>query len=223
MSSIITHKTDAMRKLQLLVARGHSRWTAGQVEPRKLQALTLKFSDRYGTEKTAQQRWRSKAKGEASSHLVLWQEQPSDLVAAPVHWWLVVTPGVGLVSDLEQLQDARRQRLSLTGYELAQMPRKGRLASWTWRMTAENYAVWEERLRTIIRHNDELGISQSLHSLRRTPPFAESRRQAFDLGRLAQAEWKRTKRGLCPYDGLYVGWFGRFQAAAKAPLKKPRC
>lgn len=215
MSSIITHKTDAMRKLQLLVSRGHIRWTGGQIEPRKLQALTLKFSDRYGTGKTAQQRWRAKAKGEASSHLVLWQPQSKEPKKSPpfsVHWWLVVTPGEGLVSDLEQLQDVQRQRIELTGYELAQMPRKGRPASWTWRMTSENYTAWEERLKTVIRHNDEVGIRQSLYSLRRTPPFAESRRQVFSLGKFATSEWRRRyqDRESCPYDELYVGWFGKF-------------
>ncbi|KKW01010.1 MAG: hypothetical protein UY35_C0036G0010, partial [Candidatus Saccharibacteria bacterium GW2011_GWC2_48_9] len=42
--------------------------------------------------------------------------------------------------------------------------------------------------------------------------------QAFELGRLAQAEWQRTQRGPCPYDGLFVGWFGRFQAAKTLPV-----
>ena len=201
------HKTDAMRKLQNLVSRGHARWTAGQIEPRKLPALCLKFADRYGIERSAQQRWRAKTQGEASAHLILWPVEPEQ-----VHWWLVVSPGGGLVVELEQLQDAGRQRIELTGYELVRMPRKGRAAAWTWRMTANNYATWQERLKTVIRHHDEPGIQQSLHSLCRTPPFAESRRQAFELGRLAQAEWRRSRRGPCPYDGLYVGWFGRFQA-----------
>jgi len=211
------HKTDAMRRLQNLVARGHARWTGGQIEPRKLPALCLKFADRYGIERTAQQRWRAKAQGEASAHLILW---PGELYQQQqrVHWWLVVSPGGGLVVELEQLQNVRRQRIEVTGYELVRMPRQSRAAAWTWRMTADNYAAWQERLKTVIRHHDEPGIQQSLHSLRRTPPFAESRRQAFDLGRLAQAEWQRSQRGPCPYDGLFVGWFGRFQAAKTLPV-----
>lgn len=217
------HKTDAMRKLQNLVSRGHARWTGGQIEPRKLPALCLKFADRYGVERTAQQRWRAKAQGEASAHLVLWPGEPYQSQRR-VHWWLVVSPGGGLVVELEQLQDAGRQRIELTGYELVQMPRQGRPAAWTWRMTAANYAAWQERLRTVIRHHDEPGIRQSLHSLRRTPPFAESRRQAFELGRLAQAEWQRRRRGPCPYDGLFVGWFGRFQVAKLLPISaKEKC
>lgn len=180
--SLYLHKTDALRKLQNLVARGHARWTAGQIEPRKLPALCLKFADRYGIERSAQQRWRAKAQGEASAHLVLWPGEPYSSQKR-VHWWLVVSPGGGLVVELEQLQDAGRQRIEVTGYELVRMPRQGRPAAWTWRMTAENYAAWQERLRTVIRHHDEPGIQQSLHSLRRTPPFAESRRQAFELGR----------------------------------------
>ncbi|TBW33672.1 hypothetical protein E0E54_16210 [Azotobacter chroococcum] len=55
-------------------------------------------------------------------------------------------------------------------------------------MTAANYAAWQERLKTVSRHHVGLSIHQSLHSLCRTPPFAESQRQAFELGRLVQAE-----------------------------------
>ncbi len=120
------HKTDAMRKLQNLVSRGHARWTAGQIEPRKLPALCLKFADRYGIERPAQQRWRAKAQVEASAHLVFWPGEPQR-----VHWWLVVSPGGGLVVELEQLQDAGRQRIEVTGYELVRMPRQGRAAAWT--------------------------------------------------------------------------------------------
>lgn len=48
-AQVFVHKTDAMRQLQLLVARGHTRWIGGQIQPRKLPALCLKFEDRYGT------------------------------------------------------------------------------------------------------------------------------------------------------------------------------
>lgn len=217
MAQVFVHKTDAMRQLQLLVARGHTRWTGGQIHPSKLMALCLKFEDRYGINRTSQQRWRAKAQGEASSHLVLWQAEPDQ-----INWWLLVTPGEGLVNDLEQLQEVRRTRIQLTGYELLQMPRTGRLAAWTWRMTPDTLKTWLGRLQAVIRHHDLLGLEQALYSLKRVPGFAQSRRQAFQLVQYAQNEWKRSQRTEWPYPGIFIGWVGRFKQARQIPVSAPK-
>lgn len=212
---VYIYKTDAMRRLVYLVSHGYTRHTSGMVSPAKAEGLALKFSDRYGIERTSQQRFRSKAKGQANAFLVLWAESKET-----VRWWLLATPGEGLVSQLEELKDVtdKRSRITLTGYELVQMPRKGRLADWTWRMTPDNREAWQERLKTAVRSgNDEL-MRQALHSLKRVPAFAESRREAFSLLRLAEAEWQRVQSGEWPYGKAYIGWFGRFQKGDTLPL-----
>ena len=206
---VFIYKTDAMRRILQLVSRGYTRYTNGVSEPRKLQSLIYKFEDRYGVNRTTQQRYRAKAKGEANAQLVLWL---SDNV---INWWLLVTAGEGAVKDLELLRDTeqRFERIELTGYSLSKIPKKKGSAAWTWRMTEDNYKTWQERLRTaVIAKNDEL-IRQAMFSLKRTPAFSGSRKQAFALFRQAKSHWKKINGSEWPYEDIYVGWFGKFQKA----------
>ena len=117
---VFIYKTDAMRRILQLVSRGYTRYKNGVSEPRKLQNLIYKFEDRYGVNRTTQQRYRAKAKGEANAQLVLWL---SDNV---INWWLLVTAGEGAVKDLELLRDTeqRFERIELTGYSLSKIPKK---------------------------------------------------------------------------------------------------
>lgn len=220
---IYKHKSDLMRELVRLVSHGYHHWTAGEVEPRKVEALRLKFADRYATEATAQQRYRRKLKGEANAHLVMWPDESGRL-----SWWLIATDGEGLAHQLEPLADCRekRSRIELTGYQLIKVPKKlskkerelekqgkpvKKSAHWTWRMSKENEDAWKERLRVAVRRGNDDLIRQALHSLKRVPGFSEARKQAFALETFAKAEWQRAQRKEWPYESIYVGWFGRYQ------------
>ena len=234
---IYKFKTDLMRELVRLVAHGYQHWTAGTVEAKKLEALQLKFADRYGVTATNQQRYRRKAKGEANSHLLMWPDE-----SGAVCWWLIATDGEGLVHQLEQLQDCRekRTRIEVTGYELLKVPKKltekeralekqgksiKKTAHWTWRMSRENEDAWKERLRSAVRRKNDDLVRQALFSLKRVPGFSESRKQAFALESFAKAEWKRFQRSDWPYEALYVGWLGQYQKPtllAPETLKKPK-
>ena len=210
---IFKHKTDYMREVVRLVAHGYHWYTSGTTDPKKLSGLMLKFDDRYSINSTPQQRYRRKAKGECNTHFLALPDE-----TGAVFWLLLVTEGEGVVRQLESLLDCREKktRIGLTGYELVKTPRKGEGASaqWTWRIDSENYAAWEERLKTAVRkwhpHNDDL-IKQALWSLRRVPGFSESRHQAFALEKFAQGQWKRTQRGDWPFEGVFIGWLGRYQ------------
>ena len=210
---IFKHKTDFMREVVRLVAHGYHYWTTGTTDPKKLSGLMLKFDDRYAINATPQQRYRRKSKGDNNSQLLVWQDETGAVI-----WLLLVTEGEGVVRQLEALKDCREKktRIGLTGYELVKTPRKGEgaTAQWTWRIDSENYAAWEERLKTAVRkwhpHNDDL-IKQALWSLRRVPGFSESRHQAFALEKFAQGQWKRAQRGEWPFDGIFIGWLGRYQ------------
>lgn len=208
---IFRFKTDLMRKLLQSVSHGYHYWTAGTVQPTKALALIHKFDDRYETQASAQQRYRNKRRGASNAELSMWPE-PDGLV----YWWLTVTEGDGLVHDLERLRDARnkRNRITLTGYELVKTPRKDRRPQWSWRITKKNYENWQYRLQTAIRRNSDSEIRQALHSLCRVPGFHESRRQAFRLASYARAEWNRAQRGPWPFGAVFIGWIG--------PFKRPR-
>ena len=202
------HKTDAMRKILLLVSQGHFRYVSGIVTAKKAKALHLKFSDRYRVDATTQQRYRAKKKGQANTHLILWSENKEIY-----RWWILVSAGEGLVCDLETLLDAtnRKTRIELTGYEVVKMPRKDNLAAWTWRMTQENFQAWQERLKASVRSKSSEAIRQAMFSLKATPGFAGSRRQAFLLLREAQGDWKRVQKGDFPHSDLFITWYGRFK------------
>lgn len=212
--AIIQHKTDAMRAILLRVSRAYTRYTTGTIHPKKAKALELKFTDRYEIDRSNQQRYRMKTKGIASSHLVMWQESETE-----IRWWLLVTAGNGdsLVEQLETLQDAtgKKTRIELTGYELVKTPRKGSQAQWSWRMTAENVASWEERIQTHVRHKSEDKLRQDLYSLSRVPGFSESRKQAYALIRLAEQDWQRTQKGDFPIEKKFIPFVGRYKKVAK--------
>ena len=95
--------------------------------------------DRYGILASAQQRYRNKLCGAANAHLAMWPHPDG-----AVRWWLTATAGDGPVRKCEQLRDAnrKRERITVTGYELVRTPckgkGKGRPLRWTWRMTPEN-------------------------------------------------------------------------------------
>jgi hypothetical protein len=205
---VFIYKTDAMRKILNLVSLGYVRYTYGEIQPKKLQGFIAKSEDRYDINRTTQQRYRAKAKGEANSQLVLWLSGENI-----VSWFLLVTPGEGVVEDVEDLRDTRQkhQRLEVTGYKVSQMSRKDRAPSWTWRMTVDNRKAWQERLRTaVIAKNSEL-VRQAMFSLRRTPAFAESRREAFKLFNDAKKHWKKIHGQEWPFEDIFIGWFGKFE------------
>lgn len=213
------NKTEAMRRLLHLISHGSTGWTGGEVPRTKAEALVLKFTDRYRIDATPDQRWRAKKRGEAAAALVMLEGAER---ADPLTWWLLVTPGAGLVRQLETLQDATRkgQRIEVTGYELVQTPRKGALAAWTWRMTAATVEAWEERIRVAVRHRSEDQIRQALWSLGHVPGFREIRSQAYRLHALMRGEWQRTQRGEWPYDKFFVGWVGRYKSPKGAPVRE---
>lgn len=203
---VFTYKTDAMKKLQQLAARGgYSRYKHGIIETKELEALLYKFEDRYRINATKQMRYRAKKRGEANTEIVLLQE------GYHVHFWLMVSPGFGAVVDLEKPREIthKRYRLEITGYELVRV-QKADAIRWTWRMTKENYADFEQRIKDACRHKNKDVIAQAVYSLERMPSFSEMRQQAFSLFKVLKAEYKRSHK--TEYSGdLIKNFYGRFK------------
>ena len=116
----------------------------------------------------------------------------------------------------------RDSRPTLTGYELVMTNRKRRdkdkpdrklKPGWTWRMTAETFEGWKERIKTAVRHNSDNQIRQALHSLGGVPGFRECRVQARLLVRMLKNDWKRTQKGEFPYPEPFITFCGRHQKA----------
>lgn len=211
---IYKHKTDAMQAIVKQVSRGYLFWTSGTVSVSKYETLRLKMSDRYGIERTAQQRWRGKQKGLANACLIAFPT-PSGL-----EWFLLASEGEGLVHDLETLKNAQKakERLSVTGYELVKKPNKNDKARWTYQMTKETLEFWRCRFRTAIQHRNDSDLRQAMYSLRRVPVFRGVRLEAFGIEKAAIGDWQRFRSGEWPFPAIALGFKGKFRQAEKMEL-----
>jgi hypothetical protein len=205
-----------MKRILHLVSHGYQYFTAGEVPTKKIESVFYKFQDRYQTDRSSQQRWRSKQKNISNCELVL-------LAGDPCQFWLLATKGEGLVFDLEQMKDttSKRSRIEISGYELVKTPRANRPAAWTWRMTEDTFQGWRERIKTAVRHKNTDLMAQSVYSLKRVPGFNQSRAQAYALHKLMLAEWKRHGSGEPPFDQkIFVSFVGKHQTAEQIEVKK---
>lgn len=207
------YKTGAMRELQQFLARGYVWYVSGTVEPHRLHVMVCKFLDRYEIDRSKNRRYSAKKRGESNCHLVSWLDRENHIV----RWWLVVTEGYGLVTEMENLVDATspKSRLTLTGYEMVKLPRKGQKATWTWRMTKDTYSSWSGKVRSAFRNNNTAKQKQILYSLPRSPGFYGARQQVWDLIQQARADWKRAQSMEWPYGRIMIPWEGRYRTAAQ--------
>lgn len=187
------YKTNLMQRLLDAVTRGYLYHTSGKVPLAKAQRFAEKFACRYGIDRNANQRAYAKQKGRANARLyLLGYEDSTDL-----DWWLLVTPGEGLVHGEERLHLAtdRRQRIRIKDdYELVQITRRkncGGGQGWTWRMTRRCYTSWRHRIMQACRTSSTRAMTASLQSLNRVPGFSGIRQQAGKLLGLARREWRR--------------------------------
>jgi len=228
-----THKTDLMKRMLHYVSHGYTAWTAGEIPRAKAEAIALKFVDRYAVDRTEMQRYRAKALGQANSMLLMLVDTKDK--AAPVKWWLLATPGKGLVHELEMLVNVRDKLPNITGYELVMMPRKRQpkdkpnkpiKPSWTWRMTTETFEGWQERLKLAVRQNLDPQLQQIIYSLGRSPGFRGIRSQAYLLWRMMRNDWRRTQRGEIPLTPPIIRYCGRYQTPVMIDLvsigKRPK-
>lgn len=186
------YKAAFMQRIADHVRLGYTHWTAGTVSAERAQTLVRKFHSRYGVCLTRHQKAYARSRGQASAALMLWSDQPGQL-----QWILMLTQGENLAHELEQLKEATTAggRIVVTGYALVQSPRRGsERPAWTWRMTADTYEAWRERILRNARHGPD-ALSQHVKELARTPGFAGCRAQVRKLLQLSPASpW-----GSCHY------------------------
>ncbi len=195
-------KSAAMRLILETVQRGSRYWTGGVIPTEKAMRLADKFAQRYGTDHTQSRRAWDKAHGRANAHLIVYPE--NDQVLTPLHWWLLATPGEGLITQEEQLQDGwdKRQRLTWgEQYELLHLQhdrRHGGGRHWTWHMTERRYAEMQAAMiqyasghgtQTTERTDD---LQRMIGAMTRMPGFHGIRMQQMVLYRLGRDTWNRT-------------------------------
>jgi len=227
-----------MRKLLNLAGKGFVYYKSGVVVTKKAENLRQKFIDNYSIDLDKDRRTRLKDKGLTSTHLVMYHCKYDQLV----HWYLLSSPGEGLIFDkpddpMNDLRD-RNQRLKVTApvkkysknseppaYEMIR--RWGRneikekeVLRFTWKYDKRTVENYKEQLSLAVHRaskeggNDKLLVSM-LKSIRHTPGFHESRRQATALYQHAQRRWRKQGAGQWPYGGFTKGGLSKFKAEIK--------
>ncbi len=97
-------KSAGMRLILETVQRGTRYWAGGVIPIEKSMRLAHKFAHIYGAASSQSKRSWDKAHGRANSSLIMYPQD--DQALTPLKWWLLVTPGEGLVRKEEQLRDA---------------------------------------------------------------------------------------------------------------------
>ncbi len=195
---IPSSKRAAMRVLLETVQRGSHYFTTGTVEVAKALGFADKMARLYRADVTQAQRAYAKANGKANTSLTVFPES-----CLTLRWWLLVTPGQGVVHEREQLMDAHDKHTHLSWgdqYELAhkQHPQsQGGGRHWTWRLREPHRAELETAIRLLAAahgspqpRQDDLG--RLVEALLRMPGFHGIREQLKELFKVGAETWQRT-------------------------------
>ncbi|MBZ0106195.1 MAG: hypothetical protein K8H84_11250 [Sulfuricella denitrificans] len=194
-------KRATMRVILETVQRGSRYWIGGMISVAKAEQFASKMAQRYHTDATQTTRARRKVKGEANATLIMYPEN-----TATLRYWLLITPGNGVVHQQEKLLDTWKSRESLTWgdqYRLDQTQRtkqKGGGRRWTWSLQTERYLDMEASMkRYAAGHGSGKDRSDDLDALvlalLRMPGFSGIRSQQISLCNLGRAIWQKTHKG----------------------------
>jgi hypothetical protein len=188
----IYSKVLSMQRLADAVNQGYTHWENGTIPLHKATSFIKKFSINYQIDSDRNALARRKRAGLGNAKLLLYWD------GATIRWWLLVTqPNNGLhaAHKLEDLKEAfqRTERITLDGYELVQVPKKGTSGTkLTWRMTKDKYEYWREHIIATVRIGQYKGMDKLLYLLFSSPGFAGIRSQIGKLVSLYHAEVTRS-------------------------------
>ena len=205
MYAVYIYKTDAMKALQQAVSRGgYTRYCYNKTDAKNLEKLIYKFEDRYKINATKQMRYRAKKRGEANTKLILLKDRDSNII----HFWLMVSNGSNVIEEMEKLYSVtdKKNRLTIThekidldydDYELVRIQKnddvkKTSSLTWTWQMTKEYYADFEQQIIDSCRHKQTDLIRQCFYSLQHMPVFSKMRLQAYALYKTLTKEYAKS-------------------------------
>ena len=209
------HKTDAMRQIINLVGKGYIYYVKGVIPEEKLLDFLNKMHTNYGVYRTSQQRWRTKVKGQAVARLICWTKEDKN----EVFWVLLATEGDGKVKESENLIDVRdkKNRLTITGYELVKLPRTGTEPCWTFRMTTDTKQMFYDDIYKAIARHQEKKIRQIIYSLLKAPGFRGVRNDVYSIKDYGDSIWARirNKNEPSPFKSFFKGYLGRYKTAKR--------
>ncbi len=123
----------------------------------------------------------------------------------------------------ENWQDPMKagQRLNFQDrFEAIQMPTKGGVNRWTWRVVAEHYTALADSIRTTIDGRDDAAVRTVIDAMHKMPGFRGVRGQVTALRKLVATEWKRTHDGAaCPFLPARVQGYQRYRTNRTVPAE----
>jgi len=198
-------KAGAMSYLQLLTGVGYSFWNRGIVRHEKALGFAQKMADLYPIDLGETQRSRNKARRIANVKLVMFADMkvPGELV-----WYLLATPGKGLIHErekmkavddhpllwLDQYQVERRARTEVAGTKRRKKTR------WTWVLQPGYRLALKDTIKGYCATDEaRKALYLLFEKLRHMPLFSGIRDELVELDRYGAETWRKTRKE--PYPG----------------------
>lgn len=187
-----------MSYLMLLVSTGYRFWIRGEMHYSKAQGFAKKMAELYPVLANSSARAYAKSKGQAAVQLVMF---PSDRDPTKVMYWLLATPGKGLIHEREKLQDATR--VPLTWYDqyqiaLTQRTRaQGGKTRWTWQIQPQRFKEYLASARDTANSGQQ-ALTDYFSNIAHMPMFSGIREQVKEIEQYAAKTWAKQRKSPFP-------------------------
>lgn len=187
---LIADTARSLQRITLLVSRGMTRWTGGDIPFDKAERLVRKLHQKYEVQANEARQRTQRKKGLARCRLVMGFDGP---VENKRLWWvmLVSGDGDGPVVEQERLHSVtdKRHRIEVMGYELVRYPKprvEGSRSTptgptWTWRVPAARWREHREHLIALSRHQSARQAQMAVDAELKRPGFRGLREQRWEL------------------------------------------
>lgn len=159
---IVVSQTDAENWILRMVSQyGYYYWTTGRIPvlpPEKIDRLSKKFGEKYGTLLPPHARTYRKGKGLARCISLAYRLRTTD----EYQWYLFATEGAGPVHENEKLFDAREVPVTVGDLRLLEVVRPrvaGGGRRWTWMIDRRIQSMHEKHLHACVREGNGKGVS----------------------------------------------------------------
>ena len=195
---IPSSKAATMSYLQMLVSTGYRHWIRGEMHFFKADAFATRMSNLYNLEATQSQRATLKSKGIATARLVMYGH---DYDKTKIQYWLLATPGKGLIHDRESLSDALTTPLTWRDqYHLTKIQRDRKMGgkiTWSWQMQ-NLYFKDQLNMTKSAADSGEAALQDYFSRISHMPMFSGIRDQVKLLDEYGHKTWKKKRKSEYP-------------------------
>lgn len=195
---IPSSKAATMSYLQMLVSTGYRHWVRGEMHFSKADAFSNRLSKLYNLDATQSQRATLKAKGIATARLVMYAH---DHDKTKIQFWLLATPGKGLIHEREPLSDALTTPLTWRDqYHLTKIQREsknGGKITWSWVMQNQ-YFKDQLSMTKSAADSGAAALEKYFSRISHMPMFSGIRDQVKLLDDYGRKTWHKQRKSEYP-------------------------